>query len=435
MSSLAALLLALCYYPRITLSEEVSGEVKMSFFFESLDGRLPNGHNCDPWPRQKCDIFLRICITTPGEQSCNVHNYQTKIWEDNHMGQTAIAFPLKTPFPKSMDLIVEAWDHDLNSSDLIARYQGNLVVNETPNTPSPFHMVREDFQHLNKFRLESYAHIVCASFHYGGDCSRKCIPDRERYFCDVNGFKKCRPGYLGTECDQRDYCLYHNCSDFAECKNLPTGFECWCDGKFGPQCQLGYNPCAPEHMSCSGHGICTTAGAHNTSFKCDCDVDWEGPRCEIRRPFCMVTNMTNQIICLNEGKCKDLNADTGTYICECPSGWWGQHCEKKTSIIYETVFKTVIYVGLGLFILAILVSSLVFCYKGHQKRKPHSTHVRSTQLSSHQYRGESQSISYETTSSNHRAFDKPPELPCRSPHLKSSPNGIDEHRFIISTFV
>ncbi|VUZ39560.1 unnamed protein product, partial [Hymenolepis diminuta] len=141
-------------------------------------------------------------------------------------------------------------------------------------------------------------------------------------------------GFVGAECDQRDYCLNHNCSDFAECKNTPTGFDCWCEGRSGPQCQLGYDPCSEEYMSCSGHGVCSRAGEHNISFRCACDVGWEGERCEVRRPVCVVANETNQTICLNGGLCKDVNAERGSYICECKLGWWGQYCEKKTTIIY-----------------------------------------------------------------------------------------------------
>lgn len=66
-----------------------------------------------------------------------------------------------------MDVVVEAWDHDpLNSPDPIARYRGNLVVVETPNTASTFHMVREDFQHINKFRYNLPLNLrQCTSRH------------------------------------------------------------------------------------------------------------------------------------------------------------------------------------------------------------------------------------------------------------------------------
>lgn len=46
------------------------------------------------------------------------------------------------------------------------------------------------------YRLDSYRHIICARFYYGGDCSRRCMPDPERYACDANGYKKCRQGVV-----------------------------------------------------------------------------------------------------------------------------------------------------------------------------------------------------------------------------------------------
>lgn len=44
--------------------EETVGEVKLSFFFESEDGRLPHGQTCDPWPYTKCDVYLTICVSS-----------------------------------------------------------------------------------------------------------------------------------------------------------------------------------------------------------------------------------------------------------------------------------------------------------------------------------------------------------------------------------
>lgn len=102
----------------------------------------------------------------------------------------------------------------------------------------------------------------------------------------------------------------------------------------GPQCHVGYDPCAKEYQACSGHGVCIRQGKHQIDFKCACDVAWEGKHCDRRRPVCLVANETAQEICLNGGVCKDLNAETGAYICECAPGWWGETCEKPTSVLY-----------------------------------------------------------------------------------------------------
>ncbi|KAM3175879.1 hypothetical protein ACTXT7_007636 [Hymenolepis weldensis] len=220
-----ALLLTIFCHPLFTHAQETIGELKFSFFFDSLDGRLLGGQPCDPWPTQMCDIYLKICVKSLGGESCNIFDKQTQFWVNTHAGQTAVSFPLKHPIPETLEVIVEAWDHDpMNSPDLIARFRGQLVVTETPNTASKFKMERDDVrysywqetertgismsqvssvfyhQHIDWFpllclwrcRLDTYVHIICARFHYGGNCSRKCIPDPERYACDISGFKKCR---------------------------------------------------------------------------------------------------------------------------------------------------------------------------------------------------------------------------------------------------
>nr|CDS25185.1 hypothetical protein EgrG_000392700 [Echinococcus granulosus] len=57
-------LLALVSMPLVAIPKELVGEVKLSFFFESEDGRLPQGQTCDPWPYTSCDIYLTICVTS-----------------------------------------------------------------------------------------------------------------------------------------------------------------------------------------------------------------------------------------------------------------------------------------------------------------------------------------------------------------------------------
>ncbi|KAL5103548.1 hypothetical protein TcWFU_005375 [Taenia crassiceps] len=375
-------LFVLVSYPSAIVTQEMTGEVKLSFFFESQDGRLPHGQTCDPWPYTKCDVYLTICITSQGDGSCNVYSHRTGLWEDANVGQAAVAFPLKHPVPESLDVFVEVWDADTSGSpDSIAKFKGNLIVAGMQNTPSAFAMVREDAASINKVRLESYGHIICARFYYGGDCSRKCMPDPERYACDVNGYKKCRRGFLGVECDIRDYCLNHTCAGFAECINTPSGFECWCFQSKGPECHLGYDPCASEYNTCSGHGTCTPAGDYNLSFQCTCESDWEGRRCDQRRPACLVALVTNLTLCQNGGMCRDLPGNVGAYICDCSSGWWGKHCEKKTAVVYKLVLLITVAVGICLVILALIGFVLDICCKNCLRhRRPTFTCMSSSQL-------------------------------------------------------
>lgn len=56
-------------------------------------------------------------------------------------------------FQELLEVIVEAWDHNpMNSPDHIARFRGQLVVAETPNTASKFKIERDDVRYVNNFR-------------------------------------------------------------------------------------------------------------------------------------------------------------------------------------------------------------------------------------------------------------------------------------------
>ncbi|VDL63900.1 unnamed protein product [Hymenolepis diminuta] len=135
--------------------QETIGELKFNFFFESVDGRLLSGETCDPWPAQKCDIYLKICVKSLGEESCILFDKQTQVWNNTHAGQTAVSFPLKHPIPENLEVIVGAWDHNpMSSPDLIARFRGQLVVAETPNTASKFKLERDDVRYVNNFSFQ-----------------------------------------------------------------------------------------------------------------------------------------------------------------------------------------------------------------------------------------------------------------------------------------
>ncbi|VDO15901.1 unnamed protein product [Rodentolepis nana] len=193
----------------------------------------------------------------------------------------------------------------------------------------------------------------------------------------------------------------------------------------GPQCQRGYNACAEEHMSCSGHGVCSLAGKHNISFECSCEVGWEGRRCEVRRPLCVVANESNQTICLNGGLCKDLDAEKGSYICNCASGWWGQHCEKKAAIIYKIVFAVIVYVAIGLITLTTIISFIFFfCKRKRKPVKPTLTFMAGSQLSKAQ--PELMSLSFPSMKNGEACpnipqltlnYSLPPDLPLERPQI------------------
>ena len=43
--------------------------------------------------------------------------------------------------------------------------------------------------------------LYCSPNYYGGDCEIICVPNLQRYDCDLNtGEKICKHGYFGPEC-------------------------------------------------------------------------------------------------------------------------------------------------------------------------------------------------------------------------------------------
>lgn len=112
------------------------------------------------------------------------------------------------------------------------------------------------------------------------------------------------------------------CVDFNPCKhgqcllNNKTGeFRCECEvGYMGPFCDLIRHPC--DFKPCE-NGICEIVG--DLYYKCLCRPNWTGVNCHIEIKPCDETK------CLNGGKCK-LDDIYGSG-CDCPSGFTGYFCE------------------------------------------------------------------------------------------------------------
>lgn len=115
------------------------------------------------------------------------------------------------------------------------------------------------------------------------------------------------------------------CVDFDPCKhgkcllNNKTGeFRCECEvGYMGPFCDLIRHPC--DFKPCE-NGICEIVG--DLYYKCLCKPNWTGVNCHIEIKPC------DESKCLNGGKCKQ--DDIYGSGCDCQPGFTGYYCETGT---------------------------------------------------------------------------------------------------------
>lgn len=64
---------------------------------------------------------------------------------------------------------------------------------------------------------------------------------------------------------------------------------------------------------------------------CDCECEFEGPRCETRKNFCKVNN------CKNGGVCVETKCDSK---CECPCGTTGEFCDVLINACIEGLVES-----------------------------------------------------------------------------------------------
>uniref|UniRef100_A0A8C9A4P6 von Willebrand factor D and EGF domains n=1 Tax=Prolemur simus TaxID=1328070 RepID=A0A8C9A4P6_PROSS len=157
-------------------------------------------------------------------------------------------------------------------------------------------------------------------------CRHPCGKNRE---CVVPNICKCKPGYIGSNC-QTATC-HPDCKNLGRCIK-PNICECppghggaICDEEHcNPPCQHGgtclagnlctcpYGFVGPrcETMVCNRH--CENGGACLTPDVCQCKPGWYGPTCG--------TALCDPV-CLNGGSCNKPN------ICLCPNGFFGAQCQ------------------------------------------------------------------------------------------------------------
>ena len=169
--------------------------------------------------------------------------------------------------------------------------------------------------------------------HFNKSCDPTCVNGT----CNTTSNScECKPGYIGNDCSQK--LCPNNCSANGFC-DTKTGI-CNCSLKYkGDDCGVssgvGVFSGKTCPNNCSGNGTCNSGLClcktgykgndcsesscslqgtfNNMTNKCDCDKNWSGDTCSIKK-IC---------ICLNGGTC-DSSGN-----CICNSGYTGANCAIK----------------------------------------------------------------------------------------------------------
>ncbi|XP_055752437.1 protein jagged-1b-like [Salvelinus fontinalis] len=305
--------------------------------FQNLQGVLQSGECCDLQAtggqhcslRDQCDTFFKACLKEYQARvvptgACTFGVGSTTVLGGNtqslrHRGHDGgggggggdvttghIVIPFKYAWPKSFSLVLEALDHDNDTSEsgqagLIERVLLSSMLNPGEQWQTYRH-------HGRALSLEYRLRYRCDSNYYGPFCSKLCRP-RDDFFghfdCDVSGIKVCKEGWTGPECREavcRQGChqIHGSCAVPGECK-----------------CHYGYEGALCDRcMTFPGcvYGSCVEP------WQCVCDVNWGGLLCDKDLNYCG----THQP-CKNGGTCS--NTEPNEYQCECQEGFRGRNCD------------------------------------------------------------------------------------------------------------
>ncbi|XP_026143390.1 protein jagged-1b-like isoform X2 [Carassius auratus] len=323
------LLLALALQPQVVCAVGTF-EVQLRQWVNP-QGFLQNGQCCDPQASggqrcssgDQCDTFFKACLkeyqarvaptgtctygtgTTPvlGGNSHTLHHHGNE-GSDSRNGQ--IVIPFKYAWPKSFSLVIEALDHDNETSEagrekLIERVLLSSMLNPGEQWQSFRH-------HGRTFTLEYRLRFRCDNNYYGPLCNKLCRA-RDDFFghfdCDPSGTKVCKEGWTGAECRQA-VCKQGCHLEHGSC-DLPGDCKChygW-RGELCDEC---------ETFPGCDHGTCTEP------WKCVCDTNWGGLLCDKDLNYC-----GNHQPCKNGGTC--TNTEPNEYLCVCQEGFRGRSCD------------------------------------------------------------------------------------------------------------
>ncbi|XP_029111268.1 protein jagged-2 [Scleropages formosus] len=326
---------------------------------ECCDGRSVGGSRCSP--SDQCDTFFRAClkeyqVRVAPTGTCTFGTGSTAVLGGNsfslrHHGHGGggenssgrIAIPFKYAWPKSFSLVLEALDHDNETSEsaqeeLIER----VLLSSMLNPGEQWQTFRH---HGRQLSLEYRLRFRCDANYYGPLCNKFCRSRDDffgHYSCDAGGNKVCMEGWTGTECLEaacRQGChrVHGFCSLPGECKchygwqgplcdqcvtfpgcvhgSCTEPWKCVCDTNWGGLlCDKDLNYCG-THQPCKNGGTC--ANTEPNEYQCLCQEGFRGRNCDIVEHACLSNP------CKNGGTCVE---DPSGFSCICADGWTGQTC-------------------------------------------------------------------------------------------------------------
>ncbi|TSK38354.1 Protein jagged-1b [Bagarius yarrelli] len=374
--------------------------------WQNTPGVLQSGQCCDLQSsggqrcpqNDQCDTFFRACLKEYQARvaptgTCTFGTGITQVLGGNSHGHQGlevdrIVIPFKYAWPKSFSLVIEAFDHDNETSEsepgqeeLIDR----VLLSSMLNPSEQWQLYKHHGRH---FTLEYRLRFRCDTNYYGPLCNKFCRA-RDDFFghfdCDMAGSKVCKDGWTGPECTQavckqgcniaRAFCtlpgectchygwkgdLCDECETFPGCDRgtCMEPWQCVCDTNWGGLlCDKDLNYCG-THQPCKNGGTCINTEPNE--YQCVCQEGFRGRNCSIailhcdshpcgRGATCLETaqgfqclcppgwtGKTCQIdmnecetgICVNARSCRNL---IGGYLCDCLPEWVGPNCDTRNT--------------------------------------------------------------------------------------------------------
>ncbi|UJR33508.1 hypothetical protein I4U23_020953 [Adineta vaga] len=261
------------------------------------------------------------------------------------------------PYSKTgIGLIVEVFDIDdihnqtiHNSIDFYGRTLIDLKIYRTHEIAQPQRIyLRSLFGTYTNLTADFT--LYCSLHYYNHDCETFCLPNEQRYDCDVNtGEKICKHGYIGQDClnDVRA-CEDRPCLNNGTCVLYLRSYLCQCPmGYTGSTCEIGpsltNNDRTCNQTTCV-HGYCSRNG------RCICHENWTSGNCNQRLISREIDCASHP--CLHNSTCENLfdGNPSSAYRCHCRLGFTGRNCEveivtscERTPCIHGQCIKIDLY--------------------------------------------------------------------------------------------
>ncbi|CAD6198104.1 unnamed protein product [Caenorhabditis auriculariae] len=150
--------------------------------------------------------------------------------------------------------------------------------------------------------------------------------------------------YTDTNCGVFEPCYINKCLNGGTCVSnyniLDSTFTCDCTVDWrGDLCEIERMPCDDE--PCKNGGECENDRGPPKSFNCTCPSNWEGDDCTTDVDECAVFGPS---LCGSKDKAAVCVNTDGSYHCSCSENWTGPRCTTNR-IIYEILNATYGYVS------------------------------------------------------------------------------------------